>query len=83
MNKTLYIVILLFAAAMRLPADPTFAPSTFNTGNEGWQPDIWTTNSIDGLSPGNPYLEIAADGSGLGGKMITFNVASAWTGDAV
>lgn len=62
-------------------ADPSFVTSTFNNGNEGWQPDNWVTNDVNGITPGNPYLEIAADGSGQLGKMITFNANAEWTGN--
>lgn len=60
-------------------ADPTFTTSTFDTDSEGWQP--WSITNVNGISPGNNYLNIAADGSGTFGKLITFNVNPEWTGD--
>jgi hypothetical protein len=63
-------------------ANPNFITSTFETGLNGWEPDNpWTTSDIDGLTPGNDYLRIEAVGSGKGGKMITFNPTSEWTGN--
>ena len=76
----IYTVLLLLLSC-RIFADPTFITSTFDTGNEGWQPNNWKTNDANGISPGNPYLDIAADGSGALGKAITFNVEPAWTGN--
>lgn len=72
-------LLLIAALPSSLVADPIFAASTFDSGAEGWQP--WATSTIDGISPGNPYLNIAADGSGVYGKMVTFNQAPEWTGD--
>lgn len=79
MNRLICSALLL--ASIRLFADPTFATSTFDAGNEGWQPNNWLTTTVNGQSPGNPYLKIAADGSGKLGKMITFNSEAEWTGD--
>lgn len=72
-------LLLIAGLPSSLAADPIFATSTFDSGAEGWQP--WDTSTLDGISPGNPYLDIAADGSGVYGKMVTFNQAPAWTGD--
>lgn len=60
-------------------ADPTFGVNTFDSGNEGWQP--WATDTAGGISPGNPYFKIEADGIGKFGRMITFNWEPEWTGD--
>ena len=76
-------LLLALAAAALSPADPTFTTATFSTGNEGWQPDNWQTTDVGGLAPGNPYLRIAADGSGALGKMVLFNQEPEWTGDFV
>jgi|GEM_PF-1942379 len=81
MKPILYKTLWITTIACSLFADPTFVTSTFSTGNEGWQPDNWKTNNVNGLSLGNPYLKIAADGDGALGKMITFNQTSEWTGD--
>lgn len=56
-----------------------FVISTFDAGSDGWQP--WDTSSAGGLSPGNPYLSVDADGSGVKGKAITFNPTAEWTGN--
>ena len=61
------------------------SPSTFDADSEGWLP--WSaatpggqTNS-GGLAPGDGNYVIAADGVGPYGKMITYHVGDAWTGD--
>ena len=83
MTKVVLILAWLSIATVAVFADPTFITSTFSTGNEGWQPDNWKTNNVSGISPDNPYLEIAAVGSGKTGKMITFNQSAEWTGDYI
>ena len=70
-------LLLLFSSC--LLADPTFVTSTFDDGSEGWQP--WTTSSVNGITPGNSYLNIAADGEAEAGKMITFSWETEWTGN--
>lgn len=72
-------VVAVFSLQMGLWADPSFVTSTFDAGSEGWQP--WATSGVNGLSPGDPHLNIAADGVGVYGKMITFNKTPEWTGD--
>jgi hypothetical protein len=82
--KRIIVTVLWFGMTLpRLFAGPIFITSTFSSGNDGWQPDNWQTTGVNGLSPGNPYLKIAADGSGALGKMITFNPTTDWTGDYV
>jgi hypothetical protein len=73
------LVSLFFSLSLGLLADPTFTTSTFDSGNEGWQP--WATSSVNGITPGNSYLNIAADGEEERGKMVTFNWNAEWTGD--
>ena len=80
-SKKRLLAAWISSIAIVLFGDPIFITSTFDTGNEGWQPDNWLTSTENGLSPDNPYLKIAADGSGKLGKMITFNSNSEWTGD--
>ena len=57
----------------------TLATSTFDSGSDGWMP--WTTSTVASPTPGNPYLNIAADGSGEKGRLLTFNRSSSWVGD--
>jgi hypothetical protein len=78
-EKHIILLAALIALAGPLFGDPIFATNTFDSGTEGWQP--WTTSTVNGLTPGNPYLRIGADGSGVYGKMITFNPTAAWTGN--
>jgi len=61
------------------------SPSTFDSDSEGWKP--WSaataggqTNS-GGLAPGDGNYVIAADGVQQYGRMITYHVGDAWTGD--
>lgn len=57
--------------------------SDFSTGMDGWEPNNpWKTNTVGGLSPSNPYLEmIVGDYGNRGSKLITFNPTSPWVGD--
>lgn len=61
------------------------SPSTFDSDSEGWLP--WSTSTpggqtnSGGLSPGDGNYVIAADGVGQYGKMITYHVGDAWTGN--
>jgi len=82
MQNTIRLALLtvwFLSQSSNLLADPTFIPSTFAGGNEGWQP--WATSNANGMSPGDRYLNIAADGEGEKGKMISFNMNPEWTGD--
>jgi hypothetical protein len=81
MRNCLIFPILCLAMSGSLFGNPSFVTNRFDTGSEGWQP--WTTSDVNGLSPGNPYLNIAADGSGVFGKMITFNPNPEWTGNYI
>ncbi len=71
----------LLAITLLAPAhaSTTLVTSTFTTGTDGWQP--WSTATAGALTPGNPYLSVEADGSGVKGKLITFNPTAEWTGD--
>ncbi len=73
------LIACLLAMFVDTSSAVTFVTSTFDTGNEGWQP--WMTGTANGLTPNNPYLAIAADGDGVFGKAITVNSTVAWTGD--
>jgi hypothetical protein len=77
--KRSWLLSLFLSVSVCLLADPSFVTSTFDSGSEGWQP--WATSDVNGLSPGNSYLNITADGEGVFGKMITFNINPEWTGD--
>ncbi len=77
--KYAVLSVLFMGVVGCLYGDPVITTNTFDTGREGWQP--WTTNDVNGISLGNPYLKIAADGSGVFGKMITFNSNPEWTGN--
>jgi hypothetical protein len=79
--KSIIQPALFLALSGNLFGDPIFTTNTFDNGSEGWQP--WTTNDVNGISPGNPYLRIAADGIGKFGKMLTFNWEPEWTGNYI
>lgn len=81
--KLLIYPVLLLILTSQLFADPTFVTTTFDSGLEGWLPDKWQTSTTNGLSLGNPYLRMAADGSGEIGKVVTFNQDSEWTGNYI
>ena len=61
------------------------SPSTFDSDSEGWLPWSATTpggqTNSGGLAPGDGNYVIAADGVGQYGKMITYHVGDAWTGN--
>jgi len=75
----LYVFAVFIPLTIPASASSVFVISTFDSGSDGWQP--WDTNTAGGLSPGNPYLSVDADGSGVKGKAITFNPTAEWTGD--
>lgn len=75
----LYLFALFSPLSTPVNASSVFVISTFDAGSDGWQP--WDTSIVDALSPGNPYLSVDADGSGVKGKAITFNPTAEWTGD--
>ena len=81
MRCILFAALLLSLLTGISRADPTFALNTFDAGTEGWQP--WKINDVNGISPGNPYFEIKADGSGKFGRMITFNWEPMWAGNYI
>jgi hypothetical protein len=75
------LIACLFAMLVNHSAAVTLTIATFDDGPDGWQP--WMTDTTNGLTPGNPYLAIEADGAGAFGRAITFNSTEAWTGDYI
>lgn len=81
MKHTFCAALALLIGSTACVADPDFSINTFDSGTEGWQP--WDTNTANGITPGNPFFEIKADGIGKFGRMITFNWESMWTGNYI